>query len=106
MFGVCAGDQRQVEPLGDPAELLEILADDQHAVVGAVVPVEQQLDEVVLDRVLAGQAELVAPLGDGVFHPHVAGQAEPDLVALGLGDPALWTRGRARGRRTSWGRSG
>ena len=31
-------------------------------------------DEVVLDGVLAGQAELVAPLGDGVFHPASAGR--------------------------------
>ena len=83
------GDQRQVEPVGDPAELLEVLADDQHPVVGAVVLVEQELDEVVLGGVLAGQAELVAPLGDGVFHPARPGQAEPDLVALRLGDPAL-----------------
>ena len=88
-FEVCAGDQRQVEPLGDPSQLLEVLADDQHPVVGPVVPLEQQLDQVFLDRVLAGQAELVAPLGQGVFHPRVGGKPEPDLVALGLGDPAF-----------------
>ena len=45
--------------------------------------------QVVLDRVLAGQAELLPPLGQGVFHPQRARQAQPDLVALGLGDPAL-----------------
>src|SRR5512135_3064337 len=45
---------------------------------GAVVQVEQQRDEVVLDGVLAGQAELIAPLGHGVLHPAVVGQAEPD----------------------------
>ena len=39
--GGLAGDQRDVEPLGDPPQLLEVLADDQHAVVGPVVAVEQ-----------------------------------------------------------------
>ncbi len=56
---------------------------------GCVVALEQRGDQVVLERVLAGQAELLPPLGHGVFHPQRAGQAQADLVALGLGDPAL-----------------
>ena len=37
------------------------------------MPFEQQLDEVFLDGVLAGQAELVAPLGHGVLHSRRSG---------------------------------
>src|SRR5271166_3661227 len=85
----CAGDQGKVAALGDPSQLLEILADDQYPVLGPVVPLEQQLDQVFLDRVLARQAELVSPLGQGIVHPQVGRKPEADLMALGLGDPAF-----------------
>ena len=81
-----AGDERQVEAPGDAAKLLQILADDQHAGVG--VAVEQLRDDLVLGRVLAGDAVLVPPLGDGVFHALRPRQGDADLGAGRLGDPA------------------
>ena len=68
-FGVWPGDERQVEALGEPAELLEVLADDR-ARARRGSGSSSSADDVVLGRVLAGEAVLVAPLGDGVFHAH------------------------------------
>ena len=81
--------KRQVEALGDPPELFQVLADHDHAVVGPVVAVEEDGDELILERVFAGDPELLAPLGQGVFHPQRGGKPEPNFVALGFGDPSL-----------------
>src|SRR5262245_46363752 len=81
-----AGDQRDLQAFDELAELLQGLADNQHALVGGLL--EQAGDDLLLGGVLAGYAVLVAPLGDRVLHALLVRQRDAHLRAVGRCDPA------------------
>src|SRR4051794_4897114 len=59
-------DEWDVEALVHLPKLPKVLADDQNVQIGILF--EQASYDIFLGGVLAGDAVLVAPLGDGVFH--------------------------------------
>src|SRR5665648_1083550 len=80
-------DQRRVQVLGQFGELVQVLADHQHLVVS--VPGHQAFGHPVLARRRRSQPVLVLALGCRVGQALGVGQGEPDLDALGRGDPPL-----------------
>jgi hypothetical protein len=87
LLGRTPGDDGRPHLLGVALDLVEVLSDDEHAV--AVVGVEHLLEGVQLDRVLRRQAEALATVTPGVAHAEVGIQGDPQLRALGGGDPSL-----------------
>ena len=83
-----ARDDRGVEVLAELVELVEVLADDQRRVVG--VPRDERLDDARSSSgAVDAQPVALLRLGDRVGHPLGVGQGDPDLDAVGRGDPAL-----------------
>ena len=82
-----AGDQRGVEVGGKVVQLVEVLADDQHLVVGVLC--DQAADNVGLLRRCGRQTVPVLGFGQRVDHPVGLRQTHPDLTAVSRGDVPL-----------------
>ena len=84
-----ACDERNLQVFGEGLELVDVLPDNQHAVVGLVEMLEQALHDVRLFGVRRGERNLLADGREGVLHLEFRFHRDTNLVTVGSGNPAL-----------------
>ena len=84
-----AGNQRNLEVFGERFELVDVLADDEHAVIRLAEVLEQAFDDVRLFGVRACERNLVAHRSESILHLEFRIHRDADFVTVGSCNPAL-----------------
>ena len=84
-----AGNQRDFQLLGQLFQLVDVLPDDKHPVVGLVKVGEEPLYDIRLFGIGACESNLFTDRRQGVFHLQFRFHRDADFVTVGGGDPAL-----------------
>ena len=82
------GDDRDFVKLCNRGQLFEILADNDHPIVGPVMAGEQLANHVFFTRILGCDPIFVLELGHSIFHAMNFRHGDSDFMADGLCDPA------------------